>query len=103
MHLSGSKPYLVVRFLMATELYAGNSSLLLEISCLSVHPRRQPQTLKINQSLLPHLGPNSDSFITKLLQQYCFVITGERLTKRIRERVLGKLFSFEIGWFDRDD
>lgn len=28
---------------------------------------------------------------------------GESLTKRVREKMLGKLLTFEIGWFDRDD
>lgn len=28
---------------------------------------------------------------------------GERLTKRVREKMLGKLLTFEIGWFDEND
>ncbi|KAG8384766.1 hypothetical protein BUALT_Bualt04G0152700 [Buddleja alternifolia] len=28
---------------------------------------------------------------------------GENLTKRIRERMLSKMLTFEIGWFDRDE
>lgn len=28
---------------------------------------------------------------------------GESLTKRVREKMLGKLLTFEIGWFNRDD
>jgi ATP-binding cassette subfamily B (MDR/TAP) protein 1 len=27
---------------------------------------------------------------------------GEHLTKRIRERMLSKILTFEVGWFDQD-
>ncbi|KAK4842676.1 hypothetical protein QYF36_025838 [Acer negundo] len=43
------------------------------------------------------------SFITNLLQHYNFAIMGERLVKRVREKMLGKVLSFEIGWFDHDE
>ncbi|KAK6160343.1 hypothetical protein DH2020_003724 [Rehmannia glutinosa] len=43
------------------------------------------------------------SFFANLLQHHNFAIMGERLTKRIRERVLGNILTFEIGWFDQDD
>ena len=43
------------------------------------------------------------SFIANLCQHYNFAIMGERLTKRVREKMLGKLLTFEIGWFDEDD
>ncbi|PIA30330.1 hypothetical protein AQUCO_05600040v1 [Aquilegia coerulea] len=43
------------------------------------------------------------SFITNLLQHYNFAIMGERLTKRVREKMLAKVLTFEIGWFDRDE
>ncbi|KAM6589468.1 hypothetical protein CsatA_012073 [Cannabis sativa] len=43
------------------------------------------------------------SFITNLLQHYNFAIMGERLTKRVRERMLEEMLTFEIGWFDQDD
>lgn len=38
-----------------------------------------------------------------VVQHYNFAIMGERLTKRIREKMLGKMLSFEIGWFDVDE
>ncbi|PIA51513.1 hypothetical protein AQUCO_01100395v1, partial [Aquilegia coerulea] len=41
--------------------------------------------------------------ITNLLQHYNFAVMGERLTKRIREKMLTKLLTFEIGWFDQDE
>ncbi|PIN05655.1 Multidrug/pheromone exporter, ABC superfamily [Handroanthus impetiginosus] len=43
------------------------------------------------------------SFFANLLQHYNFAIMGERLTKRIREKVLEKILTFEIGWFDLDE
>ena len=43
------------------------------------------------------------SFTANLCQHYNFAIMGERLTKRVREKMLGKLLTFEIGWFDEDD
>ncbi|KAK4420733.1 putative multidrug resistance protein [Sesamum alatum] len=38
-----------------------------------------------------------------LIAHYNFAIMGERLTKRIREMLLKKLMTFEIGWFDQDE
>ncbi|GLT68950.1 hypothetical protein SLA2020_411400 [Shorea laevis] len=43
------------------------------------------------------------SFVANLLQHYNFAIMGESLTKRVREKMLEKLLTFEIGWFDQDD
>ncbi|KAK9276870.1 hypothetical protein L1049_006407 [Liquidambar formosana] len=43
------------------------------------------------------------SFIFNLLQHYNFAIMGESLTKRVREKLLGKVLTFEIGWFDQDE
>ncbi|KAJ6293216.1 hypothetical protein OIU78_025242 [Salix suchowensis] len=43
------------------------------------------------------------NFITSLLQHYNFAVMGERLTKRVREKLLAKLMTFEIGWLDDDE
>ncbi|KAL6888381.1 hypothetical protein ACP4OV_009407 [Aristida adscensionis] len=43
------------------------------------------------------------SFFINILQHYNFGVMGEYLTKRIREQMLAKILSFEIGWFDRDE
>ncbi|KAI3915329.1 hypothetical protein MKX01_035588 [Papaver californicum] len=43
------------------------------------------------------------SFIVNLCQHYNFAVTGEYLTKRIRERMLSKILTFEVGWFDQDE
>ncbi|KAI3730898.1 hypothetical protein L1987_62078 [Smallanthus sonchifolius] len=42
-------------------------------------------------------------FITNLLQHHNFAVMGERLTKRVREKLLANVLTFEIGWFDRDE
>ncbi|XP_027172288.1 putative multidrug resistance protein [Coffea eugenioides] len=43
------------------------------------------------------------NFFTNVLQHYNFAVMGEKLTKRVREKLLEKLMTFEIGWFDRDE
>ncbi|KAL0372332.1 UNVERIFIED_CONTAM: putative multidrug resistance protein [Sesamum calycinum] len=43
------------------------------------------------------------TFFSNILQHYNFAIMGERLTKRIREKLLQNILSFEIGWFDKDE
>lgn len=48
------------------------------------------------------LGLGIFNFFTNLLQHYNFAVMGERLTKRVREMLLKKLLTFEIGWFDQD-
>ncbi|XP_077222482.1 putative multidrug resistance protein [Tasmannia lanceolata] len=43
------------------------------------------------------------SMIVNIVQHYNFAAMGEYLTKRIRERMLSKILTFEVGWFDEDD
>ncbi|TYJ49973.1 hypothetical protein E1A91_A01G171800v1 [Gossypium mustelinum] len=43
------------------------------------------------------------SFFANLLQHYNFAIMGERLVNRVREKILAKVLTFEIGWFDQDE
>lgn len=43
------------------------------------------------------------SFMINIGQHYSFASMGECLTKRIRERMLAKILTFEIGWFDHED
>ncbi|XP_059442160.1 ABC transporter B family member 15-like [Corylus avellana] len=52
---------------------------------------------------LVFLGIGAFNFFTNILQHYNFAIMGERLTKRVRENLLKKLMTFEIGWFDQDE
>ncbi|XP_023638706.1 ABC transporter B family member 15 isoform X2 [Capsella rubella] len=43
------------------------------------------------------------SFLINISQHYNFAYMGEYLTKRIRERMLSKVLTFEVGWFDKDE
>ncbi|CAL4968869.1 unnamed protein product [Urochloa decumbens] len=43
------------------------------------------------------------SLFLNIGQHYNFGAMGEYLTKRIREQILKKILTFEIGWFDRDE
>ncbi|CAH1437661.1 unnamed protein product [Lactuca virosa] len=38
-----------------------------------------------------------------IIQHYNFAAMGEYLTKRVREKMLSKILSFEIGWFDKEE
>ncbi|XP_004489352.1 ABC transporter B family member 15-like [Cicer arietinum] len=48
------------------------------------------------------LGLALFSMIVNVLQHYSFAYMGEYLTKRVRERMLSKILTFEVGWFDED-
>ncbi|KAJ8639609.1 hypothetical protein MRB53_016303 [Persea americana] len=52
---------------------------------------------------LTFLGVGFISILTNIIQQYNFAVMGERLTKRVREKMLEKILTFEIGWFDQDE
>uniref|UniRef100_A0ACD5XWR8 Uncharacterized protein n=1 Tax=Avena sativa TaxID=4498 RepID=A0ACD5XWR8_AVESA len=43
------------------------------------------------------------SFLINIGQHYNLGTMGEYLTKRVREQMLAKILTFEIGWFDRDE
>ncbi|XP_047334614.1 putative multidrug resistance protein [Impatiens glandulifera] len=49
------------------------------------------------------LGIGILNFVTNVLQHYNFAIMGEKLTRRVREKLLDKLMTFETGWFDEDE
>lgn len=49
------------------------------------------------------LGLAVFSLLINICQHYNFAAMGEHLTKRIRERMLSKILTFEIGWFDQDE
>ncbi|CAN1726186.1 ABC transporter B family member 15 [Linum perenne] len=52
---------------------------------------------------LSFLGLAIASMIVNVVQHYNFAYVGERLTKRIRERMFSKILTFEVGWFDQDN
>ncbi|GJT44813.1 ABC transporter family protein [Tanacetum coccineum] len=43
------------------------------------------------------------SMVINIIQHYNFAAMGEQLTKRVRERMLAKILTFEIGWFDQGE
>lgn len=43
------------------------------------------------------------SMVVNIIQHYNLAVMGEYLTKRVRERMLSKILTFEIGWFDQDE
>ncbi|KGN52419.1 ABC transporter B family member 15 [Cucumis sativus] len=43
------------------------------------------------------------SLLVNIIQHYNFAYMGEYLTKRVREMMLSKILTFEIGWFDQDE
>lgn len=49
------------------------------------------------------LGLAVFSLLVNISQHYSFAYMGEYLTKRIRERMLSKILTFEVGWFDQDE
>ncbi|CAN1153266.1 ABC transporter B family member 15 [Linum perenne] len=51
---------------------------------------------------LSFLGLALICLIVNIVQHYNFGYMGEQLTKRIREKMLSKILTFEIGWFDQD-
>ncbi|KAI6700623.1 hypothetical protein NL676_014947 [Syzygium grande] len=48
------------------------------------------------------LGLAVFSLAVNVIQHYNFAFMGENLTKRIREKMLAKILTFEVGWFDQD-
>ncbi|GMI68437.1 multi-drug resistance 13, ATP-binding cassette B15 [Hibiscus trionum] len=52
---------------------------------------------------LSFLGLSLFSLAINIIQHYNFSYMGEHLTKRIRERMLSKVLTFEVGWFDQDE
>ena len=43
------------------------------------------------------------TFLVNVCEHYNFAYMGEYLTKRIREMMLSKILTFEVGWFDQDE
>lgn len=41
--------------------------------------------------------------ITSVIQHYSFGFTGEHLTKRVREKMLAKIMTFEVEWFEQEN
>ncbi|KAK9012540.1 hypothetical protein V6N11_040585 [Hibiscus sabdariffa] len=52
---------------------------------------------------LVFLGFSLFSLTIDIILHYNFTYMGEHLTKRIREMLLSKILTFEVGWFDQDE
>ncbi|CAL4889521.1 unnamed protein product [Urochloa decumbens] len=50
---------------------------------------------------LLYVGLAVVSFLLNIMQHYNFGVMGEYLTNRIREHMISKILTFEVGWFDR--
>lgn len=72
---------------------------------ISVYLQNDKSELKSRSKIYSYvfLGLAVFNFIVSLLQHYNFAIMGEKLTRRVREQLLDKLMTFEIGWFDQDE
>ncbi|KAL5722395.1 ABC-type xenobiotic transporter [Ranunculus cassubicifolius] len=74
-------------------------------SMISVYFLTDHDEIKAKTTLyaLFFLGLAVFSLVVNICQHYNFAAMGEFLTKRIRERMLSKILTFEIGWFDQDE
>ncbi|WCJ37207.1 ABC transporter family protein [Euphorbia peplus] len=74
-------------------------------SLISNYFRTDKSAIKHKSKILSlvFLGIAVLNFTTSLLQHYNFQVMGEKLTKRVREKMLAKLMTFEIGWYDDDE
>lgn len=57
--------------------------------------------VKVNVAVLISLAVFA--FAVNILQHYNFAALGEKLTKRIRVRMLTNILRFEVGWYDQDE
>ncbi|KAL5554201.1 hypothetical protein UlMin_041602 [Ulmus minor] len=57
---------------------------------------------KIRFSSLCFFGLSVFTWMINIIQHYNFGYMGVYLTKRIRERMLSKILTFEVGWFDTE-
>ncbi|CAH9090757.1 unnamed protein product [Cuscuta europaea] len=58
---------------------------------------------KITIYSLCFLGLSILAILLSIVQHYNFAIMGEYLTKRMRVKILSKILTFEIGWYDKDN
>ncbi|CAI9089469.1 OLC1v1024049C1 [Oldenlandia corymbosa var. corymbosa] len=66
-------------------------------------PDHEEMKRKIEIYALCFLGFAALSLLINICQHYNFAAMGEHLTKRIRERMLSKILTFDLGWFDKDE
>ncbi|KAG2656598.1 hypothetical protein PVAP13_1KG096900 [Panicum virgatum] len=95
--LMGSFSAIVVGGIQPTYAYAMGS--MVSIYFLTDHEEMKDQTRIYS---LFFVGLALFSFLMNIAQHHNFGVMGEYLTKRIRERMISKILTFEIGWFDSD-
>ncbi|XP_027769615.1 LOW QUALITY PROTEIN: ABC transporter B family member 15-like [Solanum pennellii] len=57
---------------------------------------------KTKMYTLAFLGMAFITLLLNVLQHYNFAVMGERLIKRVRERMLSKMLTFEVGWYEKE-
>ncbi|XP_074284679.1 ABC transporter B family member 15-like [Silene latifolia] len=74
-------------------------------SMISVYFLKDDEEIKRKTTIYAScfLGLAVLSLLVNIVQHYNFAYMGEYLTKRIRERMLSKMLTFEVGWFDQDE
>jgi len=95
--LMGSFSAIVVGGIQPVYAYAMGS--MVSIYFLTDHKEMKDQTRIYS---LFFVGLALVSFLINIAQHYNFGVMGEYLTKRIREQMISKILTFEIGWFDSD-
>ncbi|XP_068336628.1 ABC transporter B family member 15-like [Pyrus communis] len=81
-------------------LYAFAMGSMISVYFLKDHDEIKAKTRTYS---LCFLGLAIFSLLINVSQHYNFAYMGEYLTKRIRERMLSKVLTFEVGWFDQDE
>ncbi|KAL1291405.1 hypothetical protein AAHE18_20G198300 [Arachis hypogaea] len=81
-------------------IYAFSMGSMISVYFLTDHDEIKRKTMIY---ALCFLGLAVFSLIVNVLQHYNFAYMGEYLTKRVRERMLSKILTFEVGWFDQDE
>ncbi|XP_004304963.1 PREDICTED: ABC transporter B family member 15-like [Fragaria vesca subsp. vesca] len=71
---------------------------------LSIYFLTNPEEIKAKITTLAFcfFGLSVIALLINLLEHYSFAYIGEHLSNRIREMMLTKILSFEVGWFDDD-
>ncbi|XP_068345403.1 ABC transporter B family member 15-like isoform X2 [Pyrus communis] len=81
-------------------LYAFAMGSMVSVYFLTDHDKIKAKTRTYS---LCFLGLAIFSLLINVSQHYNFAYMGEYLTKRVRERMLSKVLTFEVGWFDQDE
>ncbi|KAL9239953.1 hypothetical protein vseg_014223 [Gypsophila vaccaria] len=74
-------------------------------SMISVYFLKDDEEIKRKTTIYAScfLGLAVLSLPVNITQHYNFAYMGEYLTKRVREEMLSKMLTFEVGWFDQDE